>query len=457
MKNSKNSFKSNKIHFIGCGGVSMSGLIKHLLEKNFDLSGSDLLENSFTSELKDLGVKVHIGHASENVKHAECVVYTHAVSDENPELVNARKNKTFVLRRSQLLGRIIKEHKKSVCVSGSHGKTTATAMIANALILAKQNPTVFLGGEDYTFGNYRGGDGSLVVAEACEYKKSFLDMKGDISVVLNVDEDHLDFYKDIREIEHSFTEFVGDSIAVINADDNRASKIFNSTTITFGIEKIATYMAKEIKDNQSFYSFTAYAFGKRLGRINLSVLGRHNVYNALATIAVCDILKIPFGQVKKAIENFKGVKRRNEYLGEYLNKPCYADYAHHPREIQSTLSAMNNTLNNYITVFQPHTYSRTESLMCDFVKVFKERSPLIIVKTYSAREAYSKDGSALTLYNNIKEAGNASVYYAKDQSELEELLNKNVDKKTQRILFLGAGDIYEKAKNILVQKNGKKM
>ncbi len=435
----------------------MSGLAKHFLESNYTVSGSDEKQSELTYELQTLGATVKIGHSAENVLGADSVVYTHAISENNPELVYAREKGINVFRRSQVLGEVLSWHEKSVAVSGSHGKTTTTAMIANALIENKKDPTVFLGGEDYSFGNYRRGDGTIAVAEACEYKKSFLDIKSDISVVLNVDDDHLDCYKDITSVQNAFKMFAQNSIAVINADDQRASKIFNSTTVTFGIENTATYTAKNIKENQAFYSFTACAYGRTMGRINLSVFGKHNIYNALATVAVCDLLRLPFHSVKKAIESFKGVKRRNECIGEYMHKTCYCDYAHHPREISATLLAHSKSSKSYLTVFQPHTYSRTKLLMQDFIGVFKQVSPLIILQTYSARENFDKEGSALTLYENLKSAGNERVYFAKNEQELSHLLQECLQDETERLLFLGAGDIYEKAKNILVQKNDKKI
>ena len=445
------------MHFIGCGGVSMSGIIKHLLNCGVEISASDISESSLTRELEEKGVPVTIGHSPQKIEGVDCVVYSQAVGQQDLELNKARELGIKVLRRSQVLGKILSEYENSICIAGSHGKTTATAMIANAFIESKKSPTVFLGGEDYSFGNYLNGDGSVVIAEACEYKKSFLDMEANVSVVLNIDDDHLDCYNNIEDIENSFKSFVGKSVAIINSDDKRASKIFNATTITFGIENNATYTAKNIKEKGAYYSFTACAYGRKLGAINLSILGKHNIYNALATIAVCDLFKLPFSQVKKAIEQFKGVKRRNEYIGKYYNLPCYADYAHHPNEIKATLTAYSKADIKHITVFQPHTYSRTKILMEDFLQVLKGVKPLIIMQTYSAREIFDDSGSAYTLYKNIKDMGNDKVFYAQNEEQIQSLIDENIDKKSQRILFLGAGDVYEKAKNIIVQKNSKKI
>ena len=441
----------NKFHFIGACGVSMSGLIKHLLLNEKAVTGSDNRAENGATELNGLGAKIYCKHSSKNAKNADVVIYSSAIKSDNPELNYAIKHKIPTVKRSELLGEILREFKTSVAVSGCHGKTTATAMIANVLINAKKDPTVFLGGEDYSFGNYRNGGKDVAVAEACEYKKNFLDVKPNISVVLNIDNDHMDAYKDMTEMLNAFTEFTKNTIAVINADDALASKIFNSTTVTFGIEKKATYMAKKLRYNNAGYTFTAYAFGRAVGTIKLKVAGRHNVYNALSAIAVCDVMNIPFFIIKRALENFKGVKRRNEYIGEFFGLNCYADYAHHPKEIEATLTAFSESGEDYVTVFQPHTYSRTKLLMDDFIKVLKDKKPLIVLKTYSAREEFDENGSAKTLFDKICEVSGENCNYVQDQIELKESLEKLAIGK-KRAIFLGAGDVYDIAKNIIVQK-----
>ncbi len=438
-----------KFHFIGACGVSMSGLVKHLLLHGKAVTGSDNHAENGASVLNDYGAKIYGVHSAKNVKKKDVVVFSSAIKADNPELLYALKHKIPTIKRSELLGEILTEFKTSVAISGSHGKTTSTAMIANVLIDAKKDPTVFLGGDDYSFGNYRNGAKEVAVAEACEYKKNFLDIKPNISVVLNIDNDHMDAYKNMTEMLNAFTEFTKNTISVINADDVLAAKIFNSTTVTFGIENKATYMAKNLRFNNTGYSFSAYAFGRKVGTIKLKVAGKHNVYNALCAFAVGDIMKIPFFIIKSALEKFNGVKRRNEYIGEFYGLKCYADYAHHPKEIEATLTAFSENGEDYVTIFQPHTYSRTKLLMAEFVDVLKDKEPLIILETYSAREEFDENGSAKTLFNKICEVKGENCQYVQTEQSLKETV-KSLASRYKRVIFLGAGDVYEKAKNILM-------
>ncbi len=431
----------------------MSGLATHLSVCGYLVSGNDLTKNSFTDGLESKGIKVDYGNNNLcDLKCIDALIYTSAIEHNNPTIIKAKKNKIPVYSRSQLLGKILDGYKKTVAISGCHGKTTTTAMISDAVILAGLDPTVFLGGESVAFGNYKSGREDIAIAEACEYKKSFLDIKPNISVVLNIDNDHLDCYKDMEELCSSFGKFISGSIAVINADDTRAVNISNMTSVTFGINNLATYSAQKIKYNGIGYSFTAHAFGIALGRINLKVMGKHNIYNALATIAVCDLLKIPFCFVKQALENFSGVKRRCEYIGNISGVDCFCDYAHHPKEILSTLSAFNEQGVPYAVVFQPHTYSRTKNLMQDFVSVLSQQQ-VAIYKTYPAREQFDKLGDGKTLYENLLKNDKNRAFYIENEQELAVFL-KMISKKYKRIIVLGAGDIYDIVKRI--KENDKK-
>lgn len=452
MKSNILSENFKTIHFIGAGGVSMSGLIKYLLLQGKTVTGSDLSSNGRISELKKLGVKIYSKHSALNVRRADAVVYTSAVSRDNPELKAAEKRKIPVFKRSELLGEVLKNFSRSVAVSGSHGKTTATAMIAKILIEAEKNPTVFLGGEDLSFGNFRRGNGEIVIAEACEYKRNFLDISPDIAVILNVDDDHMDAYKDMSAMTKAFKTFARQSLAVVNADDVYAREVFNSSTVTFGIERPAVYTAKRVKRNEKGYSFTPYVNGRKIGKINLSIAGRHNVYNALAAFAVADIMKISFTVIKKALENFSNVKRRNEFLGSVGGVSYYADYAHHPKELQSFISAAGESGEDFITVFQPHTYSRTKLLTEEFIGVLKNVKPLIIYKTYPAREKFDKDGSAEVLYEKLCAISEENRFFANSFEELKGIIEK-ISGKYTRVFFLGAGDIYDVAESLVKTKN----
>ena len=436
------------VHFIGVGGAGMSGLAKHLLGQGLKVSGSDISETDLTNELINLGANVSFKHLPANVKNSQCVVYSSAINQNNPELKQATKRKLPIFKRSEVLGGILSDYKTSICVSGSHGKTTATAMIADVLISANVDPTVFLGGESVAFSNYRYGKSAVAVAEACEYKKNFLDLKPNIAVVLNIDNDHPDSYKNMNDAVDAFSKFIEGGIAVVNADDKYADKLFHSTSVTFGVQRSATYTAKRVKEKGGRYSFTACAYGLPLGKINLSVIGKHNIYNALAAIAVADLMKLPFSSVKKALENFKGVKRRAEYLGKRGKTEFFADYAHHPKEIDATVSAFNSARGKTAIVFQPHTYSRTKTLMDEFVSVLKRVDDCIIYKTYAARETFDETGSAKVLYDNLKNGMAGECWYAESKKELESLIAEQI-KSYETVLFLGAGDIYDVAKSIL--------
>jgi len=437
--------KNQKIHFIGVGGVSTSALAKHLLANGVKVSGSDISYNEYCTELEKLGAKIYKRHKKSNLKDATAVVYTGAISDKNAELKMAKRKGLPTIKRSRLLGEISSEYKNSVAVSGSHGKTTTTAMIANVLISAGVDPTVFLGGDSF-FGNYRNGQSEYCVLEACEYQRNFLDIPAKIKVALNVDHDHPDTYKNVEQTLTAFGQFIQDGIAVINADDVYASKLFNDKTVTFGINNLSTYSAKNVTKAQGGYAFTLYKHGERLGKITLSVIGKHNVYCALATCATCDILGVPFKCIKNGLESFDGVFRRMEEIGTYLNKKAYADYAHHPKEIVASMQAFSESHGDFITVFQPHTYTRTKALMNDFVNALKDFSPLIIYNTFRARERTLKGGRAIDLYEKLKRKG---VYYANNQRQLVKIV-KGLE--NEKIIFLGAGDLYQKVKSQMKRK-----
>ncbi len=453
MKTSKKFTKNSKVHFIGVGGVNMSALAKHLICQGYEVSGSDISANN-TAELKALGAKIYNGHNPKNVQNADFVVYTSAIKNDNPELNYAIKNGLNLIKRSELLGWIMDRYKRSIAISGSHGKTTTTNMLANVLICANLHPTVFLGGEDNSFGNYLKGTGDIIVAEACEYQRNFLDLHPKIAVVLNIDNDHMDTYKNLEQTASAFYDFCKNSISIINADDAVAKKISILSSLSFAVDSSANYMAKNIVYNGKGYSFTVYSSGRRLGRIRLKLAGKHNVYNAIAVVAVCELLKVPFSITKTSLENFSGVKRRNEYIGKTFGMNAWCDYAHHPKEISAMLLTYLKEDSKFITVFQPHTYSRTQLLMSDFIDSLKNCSPLIIHKTYPAREKFDVLGDGQTLYNELVKqecAKGNEIYYASDQKELERIL-KNLSANYKKVIFLGAGDIYDIA-NEIISKN----
>lgn len=438
--------KYTHLHFVGAGGVSTSALAEYFFARGKSVSGSDTEKNERCFRLESLGVKIYLGHNAKNLNFNNgALIYTSAVKDNNPEIVTARKKGLDIFKRSEVLGSVASKYKNSIAVSGSHGKTTTTCMIADIFMRANLLPTIFLGGESVNFNNFKFATGDYVVYEACEYDRSFLDFSPTLSVVLNVDNDHLDTYQNITEELSAFRDFSKNSQSVINVDDKYAKELIKKGDITFGFSKNAIVRAKYIKKESSGLTFSVYYKGNRLGRIKLKVGGEYNVLNALSAVSVALKYKIDFSVIKDALENFNGVKRRNEFLGKKNDIKVYTDYAHHPSEVKAFCS--EQTANSLI-IFQPHTYSRTKFLFNDFISVLSKIDNLIIYKTYPAREKYSKDGDALTLCKNIKKA-KKKVFYAKNYKKLHKIILKRY-KGVEKIVFMGAGDIYALAKKFLV-------
>ena len=432
-------------YFSGIGGVSMSALAKYLIRIGKNVYGSDISSSELTDELEFLGVKIDFTQKGKFLTEDCVFVYSSAISTDNEEMLRAKELNIPIVKRSELLGEICSQFPISIAVSGSHGKTTTTAMIAQILISGKYLPTVFLGGNSLEYGNLFLGDNNIVLTEACEYKKNFLNIKPKISTVLNIDNDHLDSYQDLDEEVRVFEKFIKGSIAVINADDVKANVIFTTSKVTFGINNQANYIARRIVEKENGISFSVYQSSIQMGRINLKIKGKHNVYNALCAIAVCSILKVPFKVMKKGLETFVGVKRRNELILRKDGLDVYADYAHHPSEIDALLETYKKEREKTLFVFQPHTYSRTEILMNEFISVLSKCQNLIIYKTYPAREKYSYKGSAMKLYCNLSNCGIKILKFIEDQEKLKkEIVNSS--KKYKNIIFIGAGDIYEIAK-----------
>lgn len=425
----------------------MSGLATYLVSSGKTVSGSDIAETDEVRFLSKSGVKVYVGHSENNVEGADAAVYTSAIGNDNPELQYAIRRGIPVVKRSELLGAIVAGYKRSVGISGSHGKTTTTAMLSHILIEAGFDPTCFIGGKDREYGNFRKGKGDYCIFEACEYKKNFLDLKPYISVVLNADKDHMESYGSEKNVIAAFGEFAKSPLSLINADDPHAEKIINATSMTFGIENPANYTATGLCEKDSRFAFT-FSAARKLGRITLKTAGRHNVYNALAAAATADMLGIRFHYIKSALENFKGVERRMENIGYVCGLPAYADYAHHPKEISETLKIFEKP----VVVFQPHTYSRTELLMKEFIECLKKNYKVIIYKTYPAREKYSLKGSAKTLYCKLKSVHTGICAYADTRQMLKKQISEIIEN-GETVVFFGAGDIYETALNIADEKN----
>lgn len=440
MKANQKIKTSNHFHFIGIGGVSMSGLAKYFLAKGFSVSGSDNAKSQATIELQKLGAKIYIGHNELNVKKGQTIVYTSAINNTNPELKMARQLKLKILKRSEVLSKILKEYKNSICVSGSHGKTTCSAMLNCVFNHLNLSPTCFIGGNAKSVGNFMLGKSDIVVAEACEYQRNFLDLESKYKIVLNIDNDHLESFGNEENMKSDFLSFVKNSIAIINIDDVNSNHLKGKQTITFGKSVNAKYRAVNLKKQKNGYKFTLLKENKKIGRIKLGVLGEHNVYNALAVVSLCMELGLSFKGVKGGLKGFRSVERRMEYMGKLAKSKVYCDYAHHPNEIIATMKAMSLGGKKDLIIFQPHTYSRTRLLLWDFVEALKPMKNVVIYKTYPAREQYDYSGSESKLCNALALKSAHVPTLALNEKELNAVISLN--KKVKRIVVLGAGDLY---------------
>ena len=351
------------IHFIGIGGISMSGLAEILLKEGFTVSGSDTKESPLTKKLISEGAQIIYGQKAENITpDIGCVVYTAAINRSNPELIEAVALKIPMLTRAELLGQLMKNYDTPIAVSGTHGKTTTTSMISHILLEGDLDPTISVGGILKAIGgNIRVGNSGTFITEACEYTNSFLHFFPKISVILNIEEDHLDFFKDLEDIRHSFHQFAellpDDGTLVINGEIKEHSEIYEGLSCN-----VITY---------GHVAFDLIRHGKHTDHIQLSVTGDHNVSNALSAIAVADILEIPMEVTKKGLLSFTGTDRRFEYKGEFNGVTIVDDYAHHPTEIYATLKAAQHSPHNSVwCVFQPHTYTRTKAFFHEFAEHF---------------------------------------------------------------------------------------
>lgn len=434
-----NQNKIHHIHFVGIGGVSVSSLAIFALKNGFVVTGSDSHESDIVKSLKQMGIKVFLHHSKENILGANLVVYSSAC-EHCIEVEFAKNQGIAVMSRAQFLAQVLNLYKTTICVAGAHGKTTTTALIFEILKTAGKLPSLHLGGnlvDSHLSYNYNSGD--TMVCEACEYKDSFLQFYPSIGVVLNIACEHLDYFKSLKNVKKSFTAFAKQSKSLVCFAD---CKIEHKNKITFDFSN-ANFTASNIKMSKSGkYSFDCYYNGELYLQIKLNLIGKHNILNALASIAVCHILGIEKKHIKMGLANFCGVERRFQFLNK--KKFIVHDYAHHPDEIASSISETRQFYKkNLLIVFQPHTYSRTKTLLSQFVNVFKRQKEVLVLPTYSAREKYDAQGSAFTLSKKI---GCNAIYIRGKAVATNYILNKIKD--GYGVLFLGAGDIFDLAKNI---------
>lgn len=427
------------VYFIGIGGVSMSALALCLSDRGISVRGSDARESSFTQKLLERGIPVHIGE-DEKIEE-KLVIVTGAILPTHPQLVAAKRDKKTVLTRAELLGAVAEDFPHVVSVAGCHGKTTTCCMLAHILRSARRPFTCHIGGEDLDLGNYHCEGGEYFVTEACEFKRSFLELKSEVGLVLNCDRDHTDCYKTKAELLEAYREFALKSQkAVVNADDIHARSIPHA--LSFGLHN-GDIRATSLRSDREIYSFTVEEGGIPVVKISLKTVGVFNVMNALAAYAASRLLGLSAEEIKAGIESFRGVKRRFEYIGTLGGVPLVCDYAHHPREIAATLyTARHITEGKVRLVFQPHTYTRTRDLMPEFIEALEKADGPIIYTTYAARERYDFEGSAVQLTAKIP-----SAVYISSPERLSSYLRSKVAPKDM-VLVLGAGDIYDVAQNI---------
>lgn len=449
--------KKLKLHFIGIGGISMSAIALILLKNGFTITGSDISENDNVKELKKKGIKVFIGHKKENItKDIDIVVYSKAIHDDNEEIIAAKEYNVNLVSRSKILGEIMANYNRRVCVAGTHGKTTTTAIISKVMLDQDLDPTINVGGiVDEIGGNfYIGKDEKLFVAEACEYTNSFLDFCPNIAVVTNIEEDHLDFFKDLADIRNSFKKFINlipdDGILVINNkidDINFLTRDTKAKVITYGDDDTADYYFNNVSyDDKHYQSFDVYYKKDKIGRMRQKLIGRHNALNFLAGLAVLRDFGISFDDIKKSLEDFKGARRRLE-VKKIVNGVTYIDdYAHHPTEIEASLTALKEIkYNNLYLIFQPHTFTRTKALYSEFVRVLGDNPITILAKIYPAREQDLGIISSKDICEGIKTNKmnkNNICEYFETFEKIQEYIKNNA-KPGDIVVTMGAGDVYK--------------
>ncbi|MBR3152965.1 MAG: UDP-N-acetylmuramate--L-alanine ligase [Clostridia bacterium] len=442
--------KYKHIHLIGIGGVSMSAIAKTLHQWGYKITGSDASPNEFTDKLIESGIHVTFGHDLTNSRNADLVVYSAAISNSDPEIVMAKQTGIPLVTRGEFVGYLTRKYKDSICISGTHGKTTTTSMISLCFLEAKMDPTIQVGAIlKQIEGNYTVGNSDYFILEACEYKDNFLKFSPKAEVILNIDNDHLDYFKTFENIKNSFIKYSElipeDGVLVTNADDPNCLELEEYTKglfITYGINnQNADYVAKNIRFNYlGFPEFDVFCNNQFYVHIKLSVYGVHNVSNALACIALCSYYGINKNDIINGLSKFTGAHRRLEYVGAYHGFSVYDDYGHHPTEIEATASAISHRkFNESWVIFQPHTYSRTKNLLTEFAQALLPFDHIIVTDIYAAREQNTFNITSVDLVNKIKELGKEALYM-KDFDQIADYIRSHAVQ-NDFVLTLGAGTI----------------
>ena len=448
------------IHFIGIGGISMSGLAEILLKEGFTVSGSDNKASALTEQLEKNGATVYIGQRAANIQPGiELVVYTAAIHPDNAEWKAAHDAGIPMLTRAEFLGQLMDNYAKSIAVSGTHGKTTTTSMISHILLAAESDPTISVGGMlDAIGGNIRVGGSDVFLTEACEYTNSFLNFHPKYSIILNIEEDHLDFFKDIHDIRNSFHKFAqntaADGVLILNAAIDHPEEIIadlKERVVTFGLTENADYTAADISYNEAACaSFTYNVHGQAAGHVSLNVPGKHNIANALAAIAFATEAGFDNDTIIRGLQAFGGTARRFEYKGKLGGITIIDDYAHHPTEIAATLTAARNYPHDrIICIFQPHTYTRTKAFWNQFSDALSLADVVVLADVYAARETDTLGIHMEDLADDIRKKGTESYFFPSFDAIENYLLETCVD--NDLLITMGAGDVVNVGENLLAK------
>ena len=451
--------KKIHIHFIGIGGISMSGFAELLHAQGFTISGSDQNETKITLHLEEQGIKVMYGQRKENITmDIDLIVYTAAISEDNEEYIASVESGIPMMDRAQMVGQVMKNYERAIAISGTHGKTTTTSMASHILLAANMDPTISVGGILKAIdGNLRIGHSQNFITEACEYTNSFLKFHPTIGIILNIEEDHMDFFHNIEEIRNSFYNFANllpeNGLLIINGDIENYNEITKDTkakVVTYSTtDKSCNYAADNITFDESGHgSFDLLENGEKIDRISLSVVGIHNISNALSAIAIARYLDISLDDIKSGLSSFEGTDRRFEYKGEIGGVTIIDDYAHHPTEITATLEAAKKYPHKRTwVVFQPHTYSRTKAFLKDFASALSLADKVVLADIYAAREVDTGEVSSKDILQELEKLG-TKAYYFPSFDEIENFLLENCIQ-GDLLITMGAGNVVNIGESLL--------
>lgn len=448
--------KIRKIHFVGIGGIGMSGIAEVLLNLGYEVSGSDLRESEITRRLIELGGSVAYGHRTENIVDVDVVVTSTAVKADNPEVVEAHRRLVPVIPRAEMLAELMRM-KYGIAVAGTHGKTTTTSMVATVLSHGGIDPTAVIGGRLDSLGsNAKLGQGKFLVAEADESDGSFLKLSPTIAVVTNIDADHLDFYRDLDQIKETFVDFINKvpffGLAVLCLDDANIQALIPQVKkrfVTYGLNSQSDYNATEIEHRGDRTSFIAHYRGERLGKLSIRMPGRHNVLNALAAVAVAREIELPFAVIAEGFQDFGGVQRRFQIKHDVDGIMVVDDYGHHPAEIKATLAAARSGWQRrLIVVFQPHRYTRTRALFDEFVTAFYQADQVVVMDVYAAGEEPIPGAEGRALAEGISSHGHRDARYIGERQAVVEHLQA-LAQPGDLILTLGAGNVWQIGEDLI--------